>query len=72
MEVTISDDGIGIPESRLENIFTPFASDKGARGTGLGLPVSKKIVEEHGGSISVISGDHEGATFVLQIPVKPT
>ena len=72
MEVSISDNGIGIPESRLENIFTPFASDKGARGTGLGLPVSKKIAEEHGGSISVTSGDHEGATFVLQIPVKPT
>ena len=72
MEVIISDDGIGILESRLENIFTPFASDKGARGTGLGLPVSKKIVEEHGGSISVTSGDNEGATFVLQIPVKPT
>ena len=72
MEVIISDDGIGIPESRLETIFTPFASDKGARGTGLGLPVSKKIVEEHGGSISVTSTDKEGATFILQIPVKPT
>ena len=46
-----------------------FESRKGGRGTGLGLPVSQKIVQEHGGDITVESTRDVGSKFVLQIPV---
>ncbi len=53
--VSVADNGVGIPEEDLASIFQVFASTKGARGTGLGLPVAKKIVREHGGQIVVTS-----------------
>ena len=48
----VEDNGIGIPPEDIENIFSLFVSHKGSRGTGLGLPVSEKIVKEHGGRIT--------------------
>ena len=51
--IKVSDNGVGIDESELPSIFQLFASTKGSRGTGLGLPVSQKIIREHGGKISV-------------------
>ncbi|MDB5351340.1 MAG: signal transduction histidine kinase [Planctomycetota bacterium] len=68
--ITISDNGVGIPEENLATIFQVFASTKGARGTGLGLPVSQKIVREHGGEISVTSKIGQGATFVINLPCR--
>jgi len=69
-EVTldVSDNGDGIAAERLEQIFEPFSSTKGARGTGLGLAVSRKLVEEHGGRLCVRSTPGEGTTFSVVLP----
>jgi signal transduction histidine kinase len=66
--VTIADTGKGIPEDILETIFEPFVSTKGSKGTGLGLPVMKKIVEEHGGRVDLESVVGEGTTFKITLP----
>ncbi len=66
--VVVTDNGPGIPEEQIEKIFNIFESTKGARGTGLGLSVSQKILREHGGEISVESKPGEGCQFVLAWP----
>ena len=66
--VTVSDNGAGIPGEEIDQIFSLFVSHKGGRGTGLGLPVSQKIVKEHGGRITVASRLGEGSRFTLEIP----
>jgi signal transduction histidine kinase len=68
--VTITDNGVGIPEDELESIFQIFSSTKGARGTGLGLPVSRKIVREHGGNVFVSSAIGHGSQFVIELPMR--
>lgn len=68
--VVVADNGIGIPEEELPSIFQLFASTKGTRGTGLGLPVSLKIVREHGGRIDVASELGRGTRFVLELPQR--
>jgi signal transduction histidine kinase len=70
VQVTIADNGVGISESDLASIFQVFASTKGARGTGLGLPVSQKIVREHGGKIVVTSKPGQGSQFMIELPMK--
>ena len=62
------DNGPGIPADRQSLIFQPFHTTKGIRGTGLGLAVTKRIVEEHGGTISLTSAEGKGATFSLILP----
>ncbi len=69
--VAISDNGVGIPEEALGSIFQVFASSKGSRGTGLGLPVSQKIIREHGGKIVVTSVVGQGSRFVIELPAHP-
>ncbi len=66
--VAVTDNGPGIPEDQLTRIFNIFESTKGARGTGLGLAVSQKIMREHGGEISVESKLGEGSRFMLTWP----
>ncbi len=68
--VSVSDNGAGIDEDDIHSIFQIFASSKGSRGTGLGLPVSQKIVREHGGKIIVSSRPGHGATFVIELPMS--
>jgi signal transduction histidine kinase/pSer/pThr/pTyr-binding forkhead associated (FHA) protein len=68
VSVLVTDNGIGIPDSDLERIFSMFESNKGSRGTGLGLPVSLKIAQEHGGTIHVRSQVGEGTTFEFVLP----
>ncbi|MFN0070848.1 MAG: response regulator [Chloroflexota bacterium] len=63
--VTIADSGTGMPEEIRARIFEPFFTTKGARGSGLGLAVSKTMVERHGGRISVESELGQGTRFVL-------
>ena len=65
-----SDNGIGIPPEKLSDIFKPFVSTKGAKGTGLGLAVSRKILREHGGDILVESQPGKGSRFMLRLPLK--
>ena len=71
---TVSDSGRGIPESHLESIFERFhqveVSDARERaGTGLGLPITKSIIEQHGGSIWVESSPGVGSTFGFAVPL---
>jgi signal transduction histidine kinase len=66
--VIVEDNGDGIAAEDLENIFSLFVSHKGSRGTGLGLPVSQKIMKEHGGRIDVESQPGKGSRFMLELP----
>ncbi len=68
VRVVVEDNGPGIPPDQLENLFRPFVSTKGGRGTGLGLPVSQKIVGEHGGRVLVESEPGKGSRFTLELP----
>jgi signal transduction histidine kinase len=70
VKVIVLDNGPGIAPEKLEDIFKPFVSTKGSRGTGLGLPVSRKIVREHGGDILVQSVVDKGSKFTLRLPMK--
>lgn len=70
VEVAIADTGCGIPPHVLPSIFTPFFTTKGpGEGTGLGLFITKKLVELDGGTISVRSVPGEGTTFNLTFPI---
>ena len=69
VSVVLRDTGKGIPAELMEKIFQPFFTTKG-KGTGLGLAVSKRIVEEHGGGIAVSNNVSGGATFAITLPVK--
>tara|TARA_Y100001934_G_scaffold248893_1_gene309853 strand:- start:3 stop:1787 length:1785 start_codon:yes stop_codon:yes gene_type:complete len=69
VQVIIKDNGSGIPPEEVDKMFTLFVSNKGSRGTGLGLSVSQKICNEHGGQIAVQSAAGEGSTFTLEIPM---
>ena len=72
-EIRISDNGIGLPEDRAR-LFEPYVTTRD-KGTGLGLPIVKKIIEEHGGSLSLEDaepfgpGAHSGAMAVIRLPV---
>ncbi len=65
----IADTGPGIPEEIREKIFQPFFTTK-EEGTGLGLSIAARIVQEHGGELSVESPEGQGAVFVMRFPVK--
>jgi PAS domain S-box-containing protein len=67
IEIALYDDGPGIKEGRVEQIFEPYVTTK-VKGTGLGLAIVKKIVEEHGGAIWVSTRHKTGAGFIIQIP----
>lgn len=69
IKVTISDTGDGIPEEQLENIWDPLFSTKN-RGVGLGLPISQKIMAQHGGRIEIESKPDKGTTFHIYLPVS--
>jgi signal transduction histidine kinase len=64
----VSDNGCGIDAAVREQIFSSLISTKGSKGTGLGLLITEKIVQEHGGTITVDSEPGRGATFVIKLP----
>jgi len=68
----IKDNGMGMDQETKEKMFTLFFSSKGSKGTGLGLFISNKVVQEHGGQIVVESERGEGSTFKISIPRKQT
>jgi signal transduction histidine kinase len=70
VRIKVSDTGPGIEEADIPAIFQIFSSTKGSGGTGLGLPVSQKIVREHGGKILVRSRPGQGATFIIELPMS--
>lgn len=69
VQINVIDNGDGIEANQISRIFAPFHSSKGAKGTGLGLPVSQKILREHGGDISVQSEVGVGSKFTLYWPI---
>ncbi len=68
-QIDISDNGIGIEEEHLSQLFSPFFTTK-SQGTGLGLAESQKIAKAHGGGIEVRSLKGRGTTFTLTLPLK--
>ncbi|HOJ39153.1 MAG TPA: ATP-binding protein [bacterium] len=70
-QVSVRDNGCGIPPENLKKIFEVFFTTKGHHGTGLGLAVARKIVAEHQGQIRVDSRVGEGTTFVITLPIHP-
>lgn len=69
VEFSIGDTGHGIPEERRDQIFLPFFTTKErGKGTGLGLFITKRIVEQHGGSIASDSTVGKGTTFTVRLP----
>jgi signal transduction histidine kinase/DNA-binding response OmpR family regulator/CHASE3 domain sensor protein len=76
-EIAVSDTGIGMSESELQLIFHEFRQldqgpDRQQEGTGLGLALTKRFAELHGGSVSVKSSKGSGSTFTLRLPVDPS
>ncbi len=69
VRISFKDDGLGIPDGFKEKIFEPFMSHGKKEGTGLGLTITKKIVEAHTGTISVESELGKGAEFTITLPV---
>jgi len=67
--ISVSDNGEGMSPATKRGLFEPFHSTKGLRGTGLGLVVTKKVVDEHGGTISVESTQGQGTTFTIHLPL---
>ncbi len=65
---SVSDNGTGMDEETKERLFTDFFTTKGYKGTGLGLPVTRKIIEEHGGRLTFESRADHGTTFTLMLP----
>ncbi|MDQ1271490.1 MAG: hypothetical protein QG591_120 [Planctomycetota bacterium] len=68
VEIVISDSGIGIPDHELDKIFEPFYTTK-TEGTGLGLSVVQRIIDDHGGAIDAKSKKDKGAAFYIKLPV---
>jgi signal transduction histidine kinase len=69
LEVRFRDTGTGIPVNDVRNLFIPFFTTK-EKGTGLGLPISQRIIENHGGTIEVRSQMGAGATFTVLLPIE--
>jgi signal transduction histidine kinase len=68
-EIRIQDDGTGIDEKHLLRIFKPFYTTK-QKGSGLGLSISHRIVQAHGGGMRAVSVPGEGAAFIIKLPLK--
>ena len=71
VRIAVRDTGCGMSAETQAKLFTVFFSTKGARGTGLGLPVTKKLVEEHGGTLDATSIEGTGTTFTITLPFTP-
>jgi signal transduction histidine kinase len=72
LEVRIADNGPGVAEAVRERLFEPFVSHGKENGTGMGLTVVQKILQDHGGDISVEQTSPSGTTFRASIPLRPS
>ncbi len=73
VRITVADSGRGIPKAAIKQIYEPLFTTKGSIGTGLGLWVSKQLIDKHGGAIrvhSAVDGDRRGTTFSIMLPVE--
>ena len=66
--IAVEDSGAGVPPAVRDRIFEPFFTTKSS-GTGLGLPLVHAIVQQHGGSITLETGEVGGARFVIRLPI---
>jgi PAS domain S-box-containing protein len=66
----VADNGTGMDKKVQDKMFTSFFSTKGHKGTGLGLLVTRKLIEDHGGSIAVFSEAGKGTTFIIELPFE--
>jgi signal transduction histidine kinase len=71
VEYEVLDNGCGMNSKIKQNIFKRFFSTKGSAGTGIGLMITKKIIDEHEGQIEVESKEGSGSTFSIRIPARP-
>src|SRR5262249_17260305 len=69
VEVVVRDTGMGIPADKVDSVFTPFWTTK-PKGTGLGLALTHKIIEEHGGTIQLTSEVGQGTTVTIHLPTS--
>lgn len=69
-EITIRDNGCGMSAALAEQVFTPFVSER-ASGTGLGMPIARRIVKDHGGTIDLTSVEGMGTAVRIMLPVRP-
>jgi signal transduction histidine kinase len=67
VRVTIADTGVGVPPENISRLFEPFFTTKN-HGTGLGLPITRRILQEHHGDITVQSQVDKGTTFRILLP----
>ena len=68
--ISVSDMGVGFPEATPETLFTPF-DYKARDGTGLSLPIARRVVKAHGGDISIVTDPEKGTTCTLEMPRGP-
>jgi signal transduction histidine kinase len=68
--IAVSDNGRGIEKADLAKIFQPFFSAKKGKGIGLGLSICSRIIENHGGRLTVESDPGKGATFRIHLPLQ--
>jgi signal transduction histidine kinase len=71
LQFSVSDTGVGLPSEEMEQIFSAFFTTK-PQGSGMGLAISRSIVESHGGRLWVTANDGRGATFHFTLPIQST
>ena len=69
--ISVSDTGVGLPAGRADEVFNAFFTTK-PQGSGMGLAISRSIVESHGGRLWATSHDGRGATFHFTLPIQAT
>jgi signal transduction histidine kinase len=71
ISIRIHDNGIGMDQETREKMFTLFFTSKGSRGTGLGLFIAHRVIQQHGGTVSVTSALNQGTELTIRLPRKP-
>ena len=71
LQFSVSDTGVGLPTEKMDQIFSAFFTTK-PQGSGMGLAISRSIVESHGGCLWAGANDGRGATFHFTLPIQVT
>jgi signal transduction histidine kinase len=71
LQFLVSDTGVGLPTEKMDQIFSAFFTTK-PQGSGMGLAISRSIVESHGGRLWATANSRRGATFHFTLPIQPT